>query len=40
MKELGAIDFVVAGAAGNFVVPLAGMSPNGTLSHAPTKHQS
>ncbi|SPN97163.1 probable 2,4-dienoyl-CoA reductase SPS19 [Cephalotrichum gorgonifer] len=28
VKELGAIDFVIAGAAGNFVVPLSGMSPN------------
>ncbi|PKS10621.1 hypothetical protein jhhlp_002376 [Lomentospora prolificans] len=28
VKELGGIDFVIAGAAGNFVVPLSGMSPN------------
>ncbi|PHH67202.1 hypothetical protein CDD81_2971 [Ophiocordyceps australis] len=27
-QELGGIDFVIAGAAGNFVVPLAAMSPN------------
>ncbi|KAI0125997.1 sporulation protein SPS19 [Xylariales sp. AK1849] len=29
VKELGAIDFVIAGAAGNFVVPISGLSPNG-----------
>ncbi|OIW28557.1 NAD(P)-binding protein [Coniochaeta ligniaria NRRL 30616] len=28
-KELGAIDFVIAGAAGNFVSPLSALSPNG-----------
>lgn len=28
-EELGGIDFVVAGAAGNFVAPLAGLSTNG-----------
>ncbi|KKA29083.1 hypothetical protein TD95_004713 [Thielaviopsis punctulata] len=28
VKELGAIDFVIAGAAGNFVVPISGMSSN------------
>ncbi|POR33314.1 Peroxisomal 2,4-dienoyl-CoA reductase, partial [Tolypocladium paradoxum] len=28
VRELGAIDFVIAGAAGNFVVSLDGMSPN------------
>ncbi|EGS21206.1 uncharacterized protein CTHT_0030520 [Thermochaetoides thermophila DSM 1495] len=28
VKELGAIDYVVAGAAGNFIAPLSGMSPN------------
>jgi len=28
VKELGGIDFVIAGAAGNFIVPLEGMSPN------------
>ncbi|ROT39807.1 peroxisomal 2,4-dienoyl-CoA reductase SPS19 [Sodiomyces alkalinus F11] len=27
-NELGGIDFVIAGAAGNFVAPLSGMSPN------------
>ncbi|KAH7376284.1 short chain dehydrogenase [Plectosphaerella cucumerina] len=27
-KELGSIDFVIAGAAGNFIAPLSGMSPN------------
>ncbi|GJC86955.1 peroxisomal 2,4-dienoyl-CoA reductase SPS19 [Colletotrichum liriopes] len=27
-RELGSIDFVIAGAAGNFVAPLSGMSPN------------
>ncbi|KAJ4300542.1 peroxisomal 2 4-dienoyl-CoA reductase sps19 [Collariella sp. IMI 366227] len=27
-KELGAIDFVIAGAAGNFVAPIAGLSSN------------
>ncbi|KAJ4385538.1 peroxisomal 2 4-dienoyl-CoA reductase sps19 [Gnomoniopsis smithogilvyi] len=32
VKELGQIDFVIAGAAGNFVVPLAGLSPNGFKS--------
>ncbi|KAI0404289.1 hypothetical protein F4802DRAFT_249052 [Xylaria palmicola] len=29
VKELGAIDFVIAGAAGNFVAPISGLSPNG-----------
>lgn len=29
MKELGAIDFVIAGAAGNFVAPISGLTPNG-----------
>ncbi|KAK3292194.1 uncharacterized protein B0H64DRAFT_223671 [Chaetomium fimeti] len=28
VKELGAIDYVVAGAAGNFIAPLSGLSPN------------
>ncbi|KAL2255289.1 hypothetical protein VTK26DRAFT_3679 [Humicola hyalothermophila] len=28
VKELGAIDFVIAGAAGNFVAPISGLSPN------------
>ena len=28
VAELGSIDFVIAGAAGNFVAPLAGLSPN------------
>ncbi|KAK0741929.1 hypothetical protein B0T21DRAFT_390770 [Apiosordaria backusii] len=28
VKELGSIDFVVAGAAGNFIAPIAGLSPN------------
>ncbi|KAB5539518.1 hypothetical protein GE09DRAFT_1176317 [Coniochaeta sp. 2T2.1] len=28
-KELGAIDFVIAGAAGNFVSPLSALTPNG-----------
>ncbi|RYO80177.1 hypothetical protein DL766_001296 [Monosporascus sp. MC13-8B] len=28
VKELGAIDFVVAGAAGNFVAPISGLSAN------------
>ncbi|EMR64881.1 putative sporulation protein sps19 protein [Eutypa lata UCREL1] len=28
VKELGAIDFVIAGAAGNFVAPIAGLSTN------------
>ncbi|ORY66411.1 peroxisomal 2,4-dienoyl-CoA reductase SPS19 [Pseudomassariella vexata] len=28
-KELGAIDFVIAGAAGNFVAPMSGLSANG-----------
>ncbi|ERS97006.1 peroxisomal 2,4-dienoyl-CoA reductase [Sporothrix schenckii 1099-18] len=28
VRELGSIDFVIAGAAGNFVSPLAGLSPN------------
>ncbi|KAL9945275.1 hypothetical protein D7B24_000118 [Verticillium nonalfalfae] len=28
VKELGAIDFVIAGAAGNFVAPISGMSSN------------
>ncbi|ROW14028.1 hypothetical protein VPNG_04062 [Cytospora leucostoma] len=32
VKELGAIDFVIAGAAGNFVAPLSGLSPNGFKS--------
>lgn len=32
VKELGAIDFVIAGAAGNFVAPLSGLSPNGFRS--------
>ncbi|KAK4459029.1 hypothetical protein QBC42DRAFT_275310 [Cladorrhinum samala] len=27
-RELGAIDFVIAGAAGNFVAPISGLSPN------------
>ncbi|KAL8311578.1 hypothetical protein RB601_006493 [Gaeumannomyces tritici] len=30
--ELGAIDFVIAGAAGNFVAPISGLSPNGFKS--------
>lgn len=29
VEELGGIDFVIAGAAGNFVAPLAGLSPGG-----------
>lgn len=29
VKELGAIDFVIAGAAGNFVAPISGLSSNG-----------
>ncbi|KAI1466781.1 NAD(P)-binding protein [Daldinia caldariorum] len=29
VKELGAIDFVIAGAAGNFVSPISGLSSNG-----------
>lgn len=29
IKELGQIDFVIAGAAGNFVAPLAGLTPGG-----------
>ncbi|KAI3328924.1 hypothetical protein HD806DRAFT_519280 [Xylariaceae sp. AK1471] len=29
VKELGAIDFVIAGAAGNFVAPIMGLSSNG-----------
>ncbi|KAI1447914.1 NAD(P)-binding protein [Annulohypoxylon stygium] len=29
VKELGAIDFVIAGAAGNFVAPISGLTPNG-----------
>ncbi|KAI8946079.1 hypothetical protein F4801DRAFT_565929 [Xylaria longipes] len=29
VKELGAIDFVIAGAAGNFVAPITGLSSNG-----------
>ncbi|RYP74593.1 hypothetical protein DL771_002859 [Monosporascus sp. 5C6A] len=28
LKELGAIDFVIAGAAGNFVAPISGLSAN------------
>ncbi|SPQ23812.1 93194376-90ef-46e2-8685-a52c88695e59 [Thermothielavioides terrestris] len=28
VAELGAIDFVIAGAAGNFVAPISGLSPN------------
>lgn len=32
VKELGAIDFVIAGAAGNFVAPISGLSPNGFKS--------
>ena len=28
VKELGGIDFVIAGAAGNFIAPIAGLSPN------------
>ncbi|KAK4130075.1 NAD(P)-binding protein [Trichocladium antarcticum] len=28
VKELGAIDFVIAGAAGNFIAPISGLSPN------------
>ncbi|KAJ0115499.1 hypothetical protein J7T55_012779 [Diaporthe amygdali] len=32
VKELGAIDFVIAGAAGNFVAPISGLSPNGFRS--------
>ncbi|KAL2153021.1 hypothetical protein VTH82DRAFT_4176 [Thermothelomyces myriococcoides] len=28
VKELGAIDYVIAGAAGNFVAPISGLSPN------------
>ncbi|KAI0523756.1 hypothetical protein F5B22DRAFT_415519 [Xylaria bambusicola] len=29
VKELGAIDFVIAGAAGNFIAPISGLSSNG-----------
>ncbi|KAL7629404.1 peroxisomal 2 4-dienoyl-CoA reductase sps19 [Parahypoxylon ruwenzoriense] len=29
VKEFGAIDFVIAGAAGNFVAPISGLTPNG-----------
>ncbi|KAI1820339.1 hypothetical protein F4861DRAFT_523380 [Xylaria intraflava] len=29
VKELGAIDFVIAGAAGNFIAPITGLSTNG-----------
>ncbi|KAI0842017.1 NAD(P)-binding protein [Hypoxylon sp. FL0890] len=29
VKELGAIDFVIAGAAGNFVAPISKLTPNG-----------
>ncbi|KAI1764776.1 sporulation protein-like protein [Hypoxylon sp. FL1150] len=29
VKELGAIDFVIAGAAGNFVAPISGLTSNG-----------
>lgn len=29
VKELGAIDFVIAGAAGNFIAPISGLSANG-----------
>lgn len=29
VQELGAIDFVIAGAAGNFVAPISGLTPNG-----------
>ncbi|PSS05217.1 hypothetical protein BD289DRAFT_419769 [Coniella lustricola] len=32
VAELGQIDYVIAGAAGNFVVPLSGLSPNGFRS--------
>ncbi|KAI1640329.1 hypothetical protein F4809DRAFT_481696 [Biscogniauxia mediterranea] len=32
VKELGSIDFVIAGAAGNFVVPITGLSSNGFKS--------
>ncbi|KUI68339.1 Peroxisomal 2,4-dienoyl-CoA reductase SPS19 [Cytospora mali] len=32
VKELGAIDFVIAGAAGNFVAPISGLTPNGFKS--------
>ncbi|KAI1184856.1 hypothetical protein F5B17DRAFT_61379 [Nemania serpens] len=32
VKELGAIDFVIAGAAGNFVAPITGLSSNGFKS--------
>ncbi|KAK4227446.1 sporulation protein SPS19 [Podospora fimiseda] len=28
VRELGAIDFVIAGAAGNFIAPISGLSPN------------
>ncbi|KAI1176245.1 hypothetical protein F4777DRAFT_588112 [Nemania sp. FL0916] len=32
VKELGSIDFVIAGAAGNFVAPIMGLSSNGFKS--------
>ncbi|KAI2629803.1 sporulation protein-like protein [Hypoxylon sp. NC1633] len=32
VKELGAIDFVIAGAAGNFVAPISGLTSNGFKS--------
>ncbi|KAI1385080.1 NAD(P)-binding protein [Hypoxylon trugodes] len=32
VKELGAIDFVIAGAAGNFVAPISGLTTNGFKS--------
>ncbi|KAI1382122.1 sporulation protein-like protein [Hypoxylon crocopeplum] len=32
VKELGAIDFVIAGAAGNFVAPISGLTANGFKS--------
>lgn len=32
VKELGAIDYVIAGAAGNFVAPISGLSTNGFKS--------
>ncbi|KAK4188425.1 peroxisomal 2,4-dienoyl-CoA reductase [Podospora australis] len=28
VKELGSIDYVIAGAAGNFIAPISGLSPN------------
>lgn len=31
-SELGAIDFVIAGAAGNFVAPISALTPNGFKS--------